>query len=113
MLSYLYEVNFMESKYIVKKDNGTSQYIYTNDIYDLIINNNNGNLAPNLEAKGNTTDVVMRQLIEDLSSTAIKLESLMNVFSECVKNGILPEELINTLSTYIYENPTVSSKKQI
>lgn len=102
----------MESKYTVKKENGSSQYIYTNDVYDLTINNDNGDVAPNLEAKGNTTDVVMRQLVEDLTCTTIKLESLMNVFGECVKRGVIPEEVANSLATYIYGDSTEPYGKQ-
>ncbi|MCI9434478.1 MAG: hypothetical protein HFI86_04330 [Bacilli bacterium] len=101
----------MESKYTSKKTNESAQYVYTNDVYDLTINNTNGNLAPNLEAKGNDATTVIRQLVEDLSTTTVKLETLMNVFSECIKNGILPEEVSNYISTYIYETPTESSKK--
>lgn len=101
----------MESKYTSKKTNGIAQYVYTNDVYDLTINNNNGDLAPILEGKGNDAATIIRQLIEDLSTTTLKLETLMNVFSECIKNGILPEEVSNYISTYIYETPIESSKK--
>ena len=101
----------MESKYISKKTNETAQYVYTNDVYDLTINYTNGNLAPNLEAKGNDAATIMRQLVEDLSTATVKLETLMNIFSEGNKNGMFSEEVSNDISTYIYGTPTESSKK--
>ncbi len=102
----------MESRYISRKTNETSQYVYTNDIYDLTINNTNGNLAPNLEAKGNDATTVMRQLVEDLACTTLKLESLMNVFNECIKKGMIPEEIASYLSTYVYGTAAEPAKKQ-
>lgn len=92
----------MKSKYTSEKTNGTSQYVYTNDVYDLTINNTNGDLAPNLGIKKNDANTVIRQLLEDLSNTTLKLESLMNAFRECVKMGMIPEDVVNYLSTYVY-----------
>lgn len=100
----------MKSKYM-RKTNETSQYVYTNDVYDLTISNISGNVDTVIEAKGNDANTVMRQLVEDLSYTTIKLETLMNAFSECIKSGLIPEDAANYLSTYIYETSTKSSKK--
>ena len=101
----------MESKYFKRENNGTIQYVYTSDVYDLTINNKGGQLDNNLSAKGNTIDTVINQLTSDLSNTTLKFETLMNVFSECTKGGMIPEELLNNVSAYIYGSQTEPSKK--
>lgn len=98
----------MTSKFYSEESNGIVKTIYENSSYNFTVDSN-GNA--NLEQKSQEPSMIIGQLEADLAATTLKVQTLMNVFKGCVEQGVLPTELIDKLSSYIYDPQSVELSK--
>lgn len=100
----------MESKYYREEINGITRNVYKNEVYDLTILSN-GNV--NMDRRIQEPDTTINQLIEDLARTTLKMQTLMDVFKDCAQRGIIPDEYIDKLSSYVYGMQSEEPSKKL
>lgn len=104
----------MESNYKVKKENGLLEATYTNDVYDLTITKKADDIGVNMNTSwNNDTKTIMKQLSVDLVGATIRLESLMDFINTCAQQGMIPEEVVNQISTILYGTSDETPKKHM
>lgn len=99
----------MESKYYTQKINGVTNNIYTNEIYNLLIGTD-GNV--NLNRKIADSNMIINQLIEDLVRTNKKMDTMLNVIENVIKQGFITSEYAQQLSEYVYGQENDKSRNK-
>lgn len=85
-------------------DTGTIEGRYENGVYNFAISKDSaGHLQGNFTKKTEDFNVIMNQLMQDLSEATVKLETLVGFIGDIQKTGLISAELYEKMLGFVHD----------